>query len=118
MRIFAAMLLTVLALPAARADDKCVIIGTFTVAAVKAGATNACVITKHPLACLVAEGLKSTAAQGVATKGATELCKWAVEINDKMMMTVTIKADTKQGVEEAQQAEKELQKAKEYKPNK
>jgi hypothetical protein len=99
--------------PTAQAGGGCELFGEIAVEAVKAKATEACVVTKHPVACAVAAALNTAAGDGLAKKGTTAGCEWAVEkVGD--LLKVTIKADAKHAAE-AKKAEVELKKAKGYK---
>lgn len=105
-------ILLVAASPKLKADDGCQIFGAIAVEAVKAKATEACVITKHPVACAIAAALNTAAGDGLAKMGSTAGCEWTVRKVGELLK-VTIKADAK-NAGEARKAELELKKAKGY----
>jgi hypothetical protein len=104
--------------PAAKGGDGCQLFGEIAVEAVKARATQVCVVSGHPVACAIAAALNTAAGDGIAKHLVTESCDWTVERVGNVLK-VTIKADDKHA-ETAKKAQEELKKAKEYheKPSK
>ena len=99
--------------PGARAEDRCDLVGTITVEAVKAGATDVCVKGRQSVACAIAAALNTAAGSGAVKKGVTDGCEWTVKQVDKLL-EVRIVAKGK-ATSKAREAQNELKKAKGYK---
>ncbi len=97
----------------ARADDKCEMFGEISVEAVKASAMSKCA-KGNKLACALAVVLST--GDKVAKKTTQAGCEYTVKLVDKVYQ-LTIKADNKKAVEEAEKALKAL-KEDGYRPTK
>jgi hypothetical protein len=91
-----------------RASDECRLFAEVSVAAIKSGSMVVCLRSASPVACAVAAASRDAATSGVAKKGLSAGCDWAVE---RVGRLVRIRITGRR--KEAEKAKEELSRAKE-----